>query len=539
LTDPLPTRIGRYEILDEIGRGMMGVVYRAHDSVLHRTVALKTIQLAMAVPESERAAFEERFFTEARAAARLSHSGIVVVHDVGRDDSGTLFMALEYLKGTTLAARLAEGQRLEWREALKITGRLAEALFVAHSDDIVHRDIKPANIMLLESGEPKIMDFGIAKVLSSEGRLTSTGQFFGTPLFMSPEQALGKPLDGRSDLFSLGVVTYELLTGQRPFEAENVPRILTRVAYEEPPPPSSLSPGLPTSVDYVLARTLAKQAADRYPTGKLLADDIEDVLADRSPRHQAAWAPARSGEGTLVSQPRPEPTPPQPGIDIGSGTAPVSEARAPLAGLEAARTGMGHVPPSDPEPPSRRGRWVAGSVLGVLALTALAGGALVLRQKPDDAASAAATPTSREATPEPRPRATPTPPATPEPTPEPTPRPTPRPKSWFGGATASLVIDFEHHLKSGRIWLWIDKKLVLEEDLSGRVRKDVLGIKLRKGKLNATLDVTPGWHDLWVEVQWDDNRKSKGISADFREDSPRKLRIRVGRLRKNLSLKWQ
>jgi serine/threonine protein kinase len=464
----------------------------------------------------------------------LSHPGIVVVHDVGRDDSGTLFMALEYLKGRTLAARLSEGQRLDWREALKITGRLAEALFVAHSDDIVHRDIKPANIMLLDSGDPKIMDFGIAKVLSSEGRLTSTGQFFGTPLFMSPEQALGKPLDGRSDLFSLGAVTYELLTGQRPFEAENVPRILTRVAYEEPPPPSSLSAGLPTSVDYVLARTLAKQPSDRYATGRLLAEDIEDVLADRPPRHQAGWSPTRSGEGTLVSQPGP-PVMPQPSPLTSSGTQPVSEAHAPLAGLEAARTGIGRVSASSPELPPRRGKWVVGLLLAVLALTAFAAGAFLLRQQPDDGASAAGTQTAREATPETRARAAPTPPSTPEPTPPPSPKPAP----WFGGATASLVVNFEHHLKSGRIWLWIDKQLVLEEDLSGRVDKDLLGVKLRKGSLNAILEVAPGWHDLWVEVRWDDNRKSKGISGQFRTDAVRNLKVRVGRLRKNLSLDWQ
>src|SRR5262245_6925619 len=210
----LPRTVSRYEILAELGRGNMGVVYRAHDPDLGRDVALKVIRPAAAGAEEEEADFEKRFLQEARSAASLSHPGIVIVHDVGRDPAtGSPYIALELLRGRPLDAVLREKGALPWREALRLGQRLAEALFAAHSKGIVHRDIKPANVMLLESGEPKIMDFGIAKVEASN--LTAAGQMFGTPLYMSPEQALGRPVDARSDLFSLGSMLYEMLTGRR------------------------------------------------------------------------------------------------------------------------------------------------------------------------------------------------------------------------------------------------------------------------------------------------------------------------------------
>src|SRR5437867_3511001 len=291
--------IGRYEIRKELGRGMMGVVYEAHDPALGRTIALKTISLALGGSPREREEYERRFLAEARIAARLSHPGIVVVHDVGRDaEKGILFIALEHLHGRTLA-QIAEEGRPDWREALRIVARVAEALEYAHAHRVVHRDIKPANIMVLPSGLPKIMDFGIAKL--ETGHHTATGQFMGTPLYMAPEQALGQPVDGRTDVFSLGSVAYTLLTGRPPFEAPNVPGVLTRVAYQEPKPMSELVRGLPADVEYVVARAMAKAPADRYSAARLFAEDIEDVLAGRPPRHRAGWTMPRAGERTIAS----------------------------------------------------------------------------------------------------------------------------------------------------------------------------------------------------------------------------------------------
>ena len=304
----LPGKIGRYDIRQELGRGMMGVVYLADDPVLGRPIALKTIRLAFVAPETEQEAFEKRFLAEARAAARLAHPGIVVVHDVGRDpDTGTLYIALEYLRGSTLAEVTASGAPLPWREALGITARLARALHHAHAQGVVHRDVKPANVMLLPSGEVKVMDFGIAKVPQQD--LTAAGQFFGTPLYMSPEQARGDPVDGRSDLFAAGAIAYRLLTGRAAFAAENVTAILSRVVNERPRAPSTLAPAIPEAADYVVGRALSKDPAERYPDGETMAEDIDDALQGRPPRHRAAWSARHGGEGTAVSTP---PAPPGP-----------------------------------------------------------------------------------------------------------------------------------------------------------------------------------------------------------------------------------
>src|SRR3990172_1419523 len=228
MTEPTPgprRTVGRYQIEAELGRGSMGVVYRALDPTLGRPVALKTILVDHLVSET-RSDFERRFLAEARIAARLSHPGIVVVHDFGRDaKSGLLFIALECLTGETLAHKLAQGTLPAWRDALRIVGRVAVALHHAHQQGVVHRDVKPANVMILPSGEPKIMDFGIAHA-EQVGAEVESG---GTPLYMSPEQALGGAVDGRSDLFSLGAIAYALLTGRPPFRGDSVRAILARV----------------------------------------------------------------------------------------------------------------------------------------------------------------------------------------------------------------------------------------------------------------------------------------------------------------------
>ncbi len=288
-------RLGRYEIEAELGRGTMGVVYRARDPDLGRHVALKTIHAALGQTAEERAAFEKRFLSEARAAAGLQHPGIVVVHDVGRDArSGVLYMALEHLAGRTLQAALAGGQALPWPEAARVCARVAEALHHAHEHGIVHRDVKPANVMLLPSGDPKVMDFGIARLERSD--LTQPGEAFGTPLYMSPEQAAGAALDARSDVFSLGAVLYEALTGRRAFDAPGLHAILARVAHSDPPPPSHVS-ALPAALDLVVARALSKDASQRYPSARALAEDLDDVRAGRAPRHARGAGPQAPVDG--------------------------------------------------------------------------------------------------------------------------------------------------------------------------------------------------------------------------------------------------
>ncbi len=513
-----PPRIGRYELRRELGRGMMGVVYEAHDPALRRTIALKTIELAFAVSAEERQSFEQRFFVEARVAARLSHPGIVVVHDVGRDaESGLLFIALEYLPGRTLAEVIRGGTPTEWREALRITAAVAQALHHAHAKGVVHRDIKPANIMLLPTGQPKILDFGIAKIETARLQVTSAGQFFGTPLYMSPEQALGTTVGPASDLFSLGSVAYALITGRAAFAADSILTMVGRVIHQDPPPPSSIVAGLPEAVDYVLEHALAKELPARYPDGKTLAEDIEDVRAGRPPRHRGRWEGSR-GHGTVVSRR------PLPSTERDQLCGPSPEAESPI---EALRAGPAR---------SRFPRW---SLL--LAVAAALGLAVTLgtwfqarRDLPPPGNSSGRPPAP--------PVAEAPDPGFPKRVEEPTPTAAEvgvAPSLPVSGKLAQLFIDFEHPLKSGTMRLWLDGDLLLEQPLDSRVTQNIAGLKLRKGSMGKVFAVSPGRHEVKVQVAWDENLKSEAISGLFRAGSGRHLEIRVGRLLKNLSVEWR
>jgi serine/threonine protein kinase len=320
----LPKAIGRYEVLEEIGRGAMGVVYKARDASLMRTVALKTMSQAVRASPEARDEFEKRFHQEARAAAGLQHPGIVVVYEIGTDAAtGTPYIALELLRGHTLEKLLADGGRQGWRDALRIVARLADALQHAHSHGVVHRDLKPANVMILASGEPKIMDFGVAKLEAS--RLTAQGEVFGSPSYMAPEQALEARAEARGDIFSLGCIFYELLTGRRAFGGRTVSEIVMRLTSEDPVAPSLLVPGLPPDLDAVVALALAKDPARRYASAGALAEDMEDLLAERAPRHiprsvsNVAPAPA-------------EPSPPTARIPAPEQRSPAEASRTRLAG---------------------------------------------------------------------------------------------------------------------------------------------------------------------------------------------------------------
>ena len=582
----LPKTVGRYELRRELGRGAMGVVYEALDPALGRTIALKTINIAFAISHEERQTFENRFLVEARIAARLSHPGIVVIHDVGQDpQTGTLFMALEYLEGRTVAELIKDEVSLDWREALRIARGVAEALHHAHSQGVVHRDVKPANIMLLRNGEPKIMDFGIAKLETARVKLTAMGQFFGTPLYMSPEQALGRPVDGRGDLFSLGAITYTLLTRQQAFGAKSIPAIITRVMQEDPPAPSQLVPGLPADVDYVVARALAKSPEARYPSGLVLAEDLEDVLTARPPRHRAGWTAEALGEGTMVSAPA-RSGPGSAGTGVAREHMEAARARGGRPGADPGTPG-GSVPARSAAAPARpAGRPVPSQrpiqKLAFRALALLAAGALgavlVTAWKRQRAPVPVAEPSPAAALPPlasaPPPLASEPPAETPSeslpraaeppaaegspraadaPAPEPGPRSarTPVPPAQAEHAaeasaaavspteTAYLAIDFEHHLKSGTLRVWVDRVAVLEEQLDAAIARKIITFQLRKGRIAEVLELAPGGHDLRVQVSWDDNQRTESIWGNFEPGRTRRLEIRVGRLRRNLSLDWR
>ena len=296
-------KLGRYEILSELGQGAMGVVYKAVDPLIDRTVAIKTINLNLS--KDELADFEERFNREAQSAGRLSHPNIVTIYDVGRADH-VAFMAMEYLEGRELKEIIASGEVLQPDRVAEIIAQIADALAFAHDHGIVHRDIKPANIMVLRNGSVKITDFGIAKM--SSGSRTQIGIILGSPKYMSPEQVAGKPVDGRSDIFSLGAVLYEFLTGKPAFGSEGgtLTTIMYQVLNEMPALPANINPSIPVAFDYIVARALAKAPEDRYQSAREMANDLRNFknLTATSPLTSAGKISAaktvNDGDATVV-----------------------------------------------------------------------------------------------------------------------------------------------------------------------------------------------------------------------------------------------
>jgi predicted Ser/Thr protein kinase len=287
-------RIGRYEIEKTLGRGAMGVVYLARDPIIDRLVALKTLRLDLGIDHAEE--FRERFVREARAAGRLNHPGIVTVHDVGEDpESGLMYIAMEHVEGRDLKQILSTGHTFRPSEAARIAADVAVALDYAHSLGVVHRDVKPANIILTADGTAKITDFGIARLETSN--LTVDGQFIGTPNFMSPEQITGKGVDGRSDIFSLGVVLFTLLTGQRPFGGDTMHEVTLRIVQEPSPIPSTVSTEIPAAFNPIVLKCLEKNPEKRFQTGRELAKVLGALARSLVDRH-----PEDSGS-TRIHQP--------------------------------------------------------------------------------------------------------------------------------------------------------------------------------------------------------------------------------------------
>jgi serine/threonine-protein kinase len=275
MADSAPSQLGRFQIRKELGRGAMGIVYEAHDPALDRVVALKTIRLTG--DASERASYEARFMQEARAAGRLAHPAVITIYDVGRE-AELAWIAMERLHGVDLRLQLAQ-LRPPPKIALSIAMQVAEGLAYAHQNGVVHRDIKPANIMLLKGGRTKIMDFGIARLQVSDVK-TQTGVLLGTPKYMSPEQLAGRALDHRSDIFSLGAVLHEMLTGQAPFTGADVSQLMHNIAHAPHVAPTRLAPGLPGVVDLIVARALEKDPGQRYQNAQELADDVQSALSE-------------------------------------------------------------------------------------------------------------------------------------------------------------------------------------------------------------------------------------------------------------------
>jgi hypothetical protein len=291
--------IGRYEIIAELGHGAMGAVYKARDPMMDRVVAIKTI-LSGALSGPMAQEYRERFTREARAAGRLTHPGIVTVYDVGEFE-GTPYLVMEFVDGRSLATAMDSGVRFSFDHIFEIGRQLADALGYAHRNGVVHRDIKPANILLTAGapGEPehaKIADLGVAKLSASQ--ITTTGQLLGTPAFMPPEQFTGATIDGRADLFSLGVILYWLATGDKPFAGDTITAVSYKIVHSSPAPPRRINPAVPAALEMAIMKCLEKDPAQRYLTGEALAADL---AAGRAGRMPAAPGASQGASETMMA----------------------------------------------------------------------------------------------------------------------------------------------------------------------------------------------------------------------------------------------
>lgn len=526
-TDLSQQTVGRYQLIQEIGRGLSTVVYKAHDSLLGRVVALKTIDVPPVVLEAEGEDFRRRFFQEARIAGRLSHPGLVAVHDVGQDPgSGRLYIAFEYVEGRLLHA-VAGAHPMPWREAFRISAQIAAALQHAHANGVIHRDISPSNVMIGASGEPKVMDFGLARAATTRLKMTVTGEFFGSPLYLSPEQVDGQAVDARSDIFSLGAVLYRLLTGRHAFTAETISEITRLIIEEDPPPPSSLVGPLPDGVEDVTRRALAKTPAHRYADARSMAEDLNDVLSGRPARHCRRIR--RPAEEPLVTV-----------LDDAASTPPAVAPALAVADTVDSRL-VDTIQDQKPLPADRT--WFPGEHTLLRRRASLRGafGALLLAVV---AVAHFARGTAED--PAPVPVASPPPAGVARPTPPPLRSEAAEedlegapaePGAWTSvqGDPARLVLDMEHPLQAGTVVVYVNGEKLLQRRLRAAVTNNILGFKLRRQRLRETIFLEPGKKRVLVQVFWRDGRRSKTIAGTFNPGATRRLSVRMGRLNKGLS----
>ena len=355
-------KIGRYVVIETLARGGMGVVYKAKDPLIDRVVAIKTLGLGLSPIEAE--TFRSRFAREAQSAGRLNHPHIVTIHDMGESDDGGAYIAMEFLEGRTLRDILDSGVVLSPAAIADIIVQVADGLAFAHRNDVVHCDIKPANIMVLENGTVKIMDFGIARLPT--GSRTFAGNVLGSPRYISPEQIVGRPVDARSDIFAVGAVLYEALTGVPPFAGTAIDEILYQVINEKPVAPSLRNKSLPASFDPIVERAMAKHPDDRYQRAEEVAVALRAL--DFGPQRMTALYPLKPALPVKPTAP-------------GASTVQIEPPVVPQPVVEQPLDYVAEPALRDPEvaPVARRRSGAIYAVAGGLALTAVVAWALLSR----------------------------------------------------------------------------------------------------------------------------------------------------------------
>ena len=541
-------RLGRYEIVSELGRGAMGVVYKARDPKIDRFVALKTISLFGQAGDEERE-FRERFFFEAQAAGRLVHPGIVTIFDVGEEpEHRDPYIVMEYIEGQSLSKVLSgEKKKLPYSTALRLTEELAEALDYAHAQGVVHRDIKPANILVTGDGHAKIADFGIAKL--NLAHLTVPGQVLGTPAYMSPEQLDGNHLDGRSDLFSLGVILYSMITGFRPFQGNSATTVCFKVANRDPVPATALDSELPPEFDAVISRAMAKDPAQRYQRGNEFALDVRELRERRSSITQTStWVPPASSTGM--------------GTRTQSNTS--LRTRGSDAGLASVNRRASKYPYLDRLMETARRSWpklaVGAAILTVaVALIGLLRPTRSGESVPPPAQPAAASSSTAHSS---GPRAglahvnigkpVPTTSAAPSAFIKPSRRSAAKTSARSSDkeslskesrtGTASLKMSVEHHFMDAKVSLFVDDKLAYEHSLRGESKKRL--VLFRRGVQGTdfeTVNVPTGEHRLRVHVESaaENFNRSTTILGSFIAGQDKVLRISFDKQRKDMLVALQ
>ena len=485
---PLPRVIAHYEIRGELESETAARSYRGWDVDAGRAVVVRIPVLA---PELSRESWQDvqvHFLETAHRASLVSHPGLVAIHDCGTDETtADLFVVEEDVAGTFLSRTLAAGQPLPGLQALRIVAGVGRALEALHAAGLVHGAVRPDDILLLGHGAPKLADRGLSRFIRARTR-----DVFGAPLYLSPELAMGRPVDESADVFALGAVAYRLLTGRDAFEAETPERVLARVVHDRPQRASAIVPGLSSGVDHVLWQALAKARKERYATAGSFCEDIDDLLADRSPKHALAQLGKVDTSRVLAAAPSDG----EPGEGIGTRSHRLA----------------------------RRRPWVR-ALVGLLALTLVAGLELVRREIERPGATPAGLPSVA-------PRAQGAGVSSGEVVPD-------LPSIEEQAPVARLALHFEHTLERGSLVVLLDGDTILERRLAGAVTRKLLGIKLREGRLRQVIEVPPGRHQIRLRVRWGDGERSEALTGDFTAGATRKLSAKLGRVGKTLSVEWQ
>ncbi len=528
MDNPEIKRFGRYETVAELGRGAMGVVYKARDPQIDRLVAVKTVCLSGQEPDEEKE-FRMRFMNEAQAAGRLHHAGIVAIFDVGENpENHDPYIVLEYVAGEALNRILAREKKLPPAKALQLAEEIAEALDYAHAQGVIHRDIKPGNILVTQNGHAKIADFGIARL--NLAHFTLPGRVLGTPAYMAPEQLSGTGVDGRSDLFSLGVILYAMVTGHSPFQGDSATTVCFKVANREPVAVSALDLSLPRELDEVIARAMEKDPEQRYQRGAEFAEDLRQLQQLFKPGSTTTSLRAVAPTGTRST---------------GKGPGKPDHVSALAQAAKVVRAAIRKAPVRD---------LILGAATVVMLVIAGVESKLFVASPQvavvSDAAPSGLGGTSLVAVPPNSPKDAPNEGTSARAVPPVTSPASSKARKDRGSAShlaKQIVVPFstldlavQHQFKDATLYVWVDDKLLLTRPLHGGTQKRLVVFNGVRGVDSETLKIPAGKHVLRIRALSADQTTdlSRTVPAEFIGGADKSLRITFDKHNTVMRLSW-